>query len=75
LRAKGKDAGEHHRLNPMNPGCDGVGRGLVRPSDLPLEKWSGLTERIWLILNPEEGGLDEPEEIHARADHREATGG
>ncbi len=28
-----------------------------------------MNERIWLILNPEEGGLDEPEEIHARTYH------
>ncbi len=37
------------------------------------KKWSGLIERVWLILNLEEGGKDEPEEIHTGADYREAA--
>ncbi len=44
-------------------------REAATEHDLPWEKWSRLNERIWLILNPEEGGLDEPEEIHARTYH------
>ncbi len=34
--------------------------------DLPWEKWSRLIERVWLILNLEEGGKDEPEAAYRR---------
>jgi len=33
-----------------------------------------LIERVWLILNLEEGEKDEPEEIHARTDYWDASG-
>ena len=41
---------------------------------LHWKKWSRLIERVWLILNLEEGGKDEPEEIHARTDYWDASG-
>ena len=47
---------------------------LAPRGDLPWEKWSRLIGRVWLILNCNEGGRNEPEAIHAGTDYRDAAG-